>query len=470
MNIYKLYLGGMFEESETLANVNNPFNEELVGKIYLCNSKQLNEAINLAEQSLPVMRNLSSFQKQEILLFIANEVKQKISEFATMIALESAKPMRYAIAEVNRVIQTFLVAAEECKRLPNEYISLDWTPAGQGKEGFVKYFPVGIVAGISPFNFPLNLAVHKIAPAIAAGCPIVLKPASQTPISMLMLAEIIDKSNLPKGALSVLPMSREVGTELVKSDKIKLLSFTGSDEIGWKLKALAGKKKSIMELGGNAATIITKDFDFVPHLEKLVISAFAYSGQICIHAQRFYVHESVYDSFVNLIKERTLKLVNGNPLNEATDVSVVIDSKNAQRLELWINEAVEQGAQIICGGKRLVNFIEPTILTNTNKSMKVNSEEVFGPIICVEKFSEFKDAIEMVNDSRYGLQCSVFTNSIEEERIAFNTIETGSVLINEITTFRVDHMPYGGLKDSGQGREGVRYAMLDMLEPKLLIK
>jgi acyl-CoA reductase-like NAD-dependent aldehyde dehydrogenase len=329
---------------------------------------------------------------------------------------------------------------------------------------------VGLVAGIAPFNFPLNLAVHKIAPAIAAGCPIILKPASATPLSTLELAKIIHQTALPKGAVSVLPMDRKAGNQLVTDERFKLLSFTGSPVVGWEMKRNAGKKKVVLELGGNAAVIITPTADFEKAVAKSMIAGFSYSGQICIHAQRFFVHESVFNHFTNLFLTAAKKLKQGNPENEDTDVSNMIDAENAKRVETWINEAIQQGAAVLLGGKRTGNYIEPTVLTNTNKDMEVCSKEIFGPVVTIEKYSTFPEAVEMVNDSDFGLQAAVFTLSDAEITTAFDTIETGGVIINDVPTFRVDHMPYGGVKDSGLGREGVKYAIMDMMEARILVK
>jgi glyceraldehyde-3-phosphate dehydrogenase (NADP+) len=374
------------------------------------------------------------------------------------------------LAEIDRAAQTFIVAAEESKRLPKEYISLDWTPSGEGKEGFVKYFPIGLIAAIAPFNFPLNLAVHKIAPAIAAGCPIILKPASSTPLSTLELAKIIDRTALPKGAVSILPMDRKTGNQLVTDERFKLLSFTGSPAVGWEMKKNAGKKKTVLELGGNAAVIIAASAELESAVKKSLIAGFSYSGQVCIHAQRFYIHESLFEKFMTLFTSGAAKLKQGDPANEETEVSNMIDEENAKRVETWINEAVEAGAKIMLGGKRMGSFVEPAIITNTKQQMKICAEEIFGPVVTVEKFSSFASAVEQVNDSVFGLQAGVFSNDAKEIDIAFNTIDAGGVIVNDVPTFRMDHMPYGGVKDSGLGREGVKYAIMDMMEAKVLVK
>lgn len=467
---YKIYFGGVFMETSRSLKVVNPYTLQAFANTYQAGQEELEYAITKAERVKAELKRLPAFKRYEILMQIAGEINAKRDYLAGVLCQESAKPIRYSLAEIDRAAQTFIVAAEECKRLPKEYLSLDWTPAGEGKEGLVNYFPVGLIAGIAPFNFPMNLAVHKIAPAIAAGCPIILKPASATPLSTLELAKIIDKTALPKGAVSVIPMDRTAGNQLVTDERFKLLSFTGSPAVGWEMKRHAGKKKVVLELGGNAGVIITPTADLEKAVAKSIVAGFAYSGQICIHAQRFFVHESVFQSFTNLFVAAAKKLKQGNPESAETDVSNMIDEENAKRVEAWIHEAMLLGATVLLGGKRTGNFVEPTILTNTRKEMDVCNKEIFGPVVTIEKYSHFTEAVEMLNDSDFGLQAGVFTINDTEITTAFNTIETGGVIINDVPTFRVDHMPYGGVKDSGQGREGVKYAIMDMLEARILVK
>lgn len=467
---YKIYAGGEFIETANKLDVYNPFTQKIIASTFLADAQHLEAAIAKADEAKDELKNMPSYLRHEILMQIAADIKKRKEHLATVLCNESAKPMRYALAEIDRAAQTFIIAAEESKRLPKEYISLDWTPQGKNKEGIVKHFPIGLVAGIAPFNFPMNLAVHKIAPAIATGCPIILKPASSTPLSMLELAKIIDNTALPKGAVSILPMNRVAGNQLVTDERFKLLSFTGSPEVGWKMKQQAGKKKVVLELGGNAAVIVTESAAINDAIKKSVVGGFAYSGQICIHAQRFYIHEAVFEKFAADFIEETKKLKFGNPLDSSTDVSSMIDEENAIRVEQWLKEAQEQGAKILFGGKREHNFMEPTIVTNTNKQMKICSEEIFGPVVTIEKYTSFEEAVKMVNDSDFGLQAGIFTDSNTEIDYAFNMIETGGIIINDVPTFRVDHMPYGGIKNSGQGREGVKYAIMDMMEAKILVK
>lgn len=469
-NTFLIYLAGKFVESNTILEVINPYNNSVVGKTWLASKSQIEEAIEIACSNKEQLIDLPSYKRYEILMYIATELKKQREQFALLLSREAAKPLKYALAEIDRSILTFTIAAEESKRLPKEYISLDWTPAGCKKEGLVKYFPIGLVSGITPFNFPLNLAVHKIAPAIAAGCPIIIKPASATPLSCLKLAQIIHQSELPKGAFSVLPADRATGDLLVTDERIKLLSFTGSPKVGWKMKNNAGKKKVVLELGGNAGLIITPSAHINKALEKALTGAFSYAGQVCIHTQRIFVHKSLKESFINSFVEKTQKLNRGAPDDLNTDITSMIDEANAMRVELWINEAINSGAKLLCGGKRKGSFIEPTVLTNTQHTMKVRCEEVFGPVVTIDEYETFEEAVKKINEGEFGLQAGIFTNNIQEMNYAFNYIDAGGVIINDVPTLRLDHMPYGGVKNSGLGREGIKYAIMEMMEPKILVK
>ncbi len=438
MEIYQIYAGGEFVATDNKLNISNSFNGEVFAQTYLADAAVLEKAIQAAEKALPVMKCLPSYEKYSILMEIASEMKRNENHLAEVLAMEACKPMKYALAEIARTIQTIIVAAEESKRLQGEYLSIDWTAAGKSKEGWVKHFPIGLIAGIAPFNFPINLAIHKIAPAIAAGCPIILKPASSTPLSTLEFAKIVDKTTLPKGALSILPMNRQSGNQLVTDERFKLLTFTGSPEVGWKMKADAGKKKVVLELGGNAGVIVTKTADIDDAVAKCVIGGFAYSGQVCIHAQRMYVHTGIFKEFIQKFAEAVQLLKVGNPLNMQTDISAMIDENNAIRVEEWVNEAVNSGAKVICGGNRNGAYYPPTVLTDTHKEMKVCALEVFGPVVTLEPYSDFQEAVKFINDSRYGLQAGVFTNEVDEMNLAFSQLEVGGVIINDVPTFRVE--------------------------------
>lgn len=467
---YKIYVGGEFIETHQELKVYNPYDNSLVGTTFLAGTGELETAINKSKLVAHELRDMPGYKRYSILMNIADKIRSKREELSKILAREAGKPIKYALGEIDRAIQVFIVAAEESKRLPKEYLSIDWNPAGENKEGLVKYFPVGLIAGIAPFNFPLNLAVHKIAPAIASGNAIILKPARSTPLSVLELAKIIDETDLPKGALSVLPMDREAGNQLVTDSRINMLSFTGSPAVGWKMKSGAGKKKVVLELGGNAGVIVSETADLNLAVKKCVVGGFAYSGQVCIHVQRIFVHEKVFNQFIDSFIELTKNLEEGDPCDEKTDISSMIDLENAIRVEEWVNEAVANGAKILHGGKRVNTFFEPTLITGTKPDMKVCALEIFGPVVVLEKISDFNQAVQFINNSEYGLQAGVFTNTISEMNKVFNELEVGGVIINDVPTFRVDHMPYGGIKNSGFGREGIKYAIFEMLEPRLMVK
>ena len=470
MKTYKIYSGGVFKTTKNALVVRNPYNNKVIAETYLAGKDELEESIVKGLEAEKKMKELPVFAKYEILMQIANGIKIQRDHLASVLSMEAGKPLRYALGEIDRAVQTFTIAAEECKRLPKEYISLDWTAAGRGKEGLVKHFPIGLIAGIAPFNFPLNLAVHKIAPAIAAGNPIILKPARATPLSLLELSEIIDKTDLPKGAVSILPTDRETGNQLVTDERFKMLTFTGSPAVGWTMRQDAGRKKVTLELGGNAGVVVTESCDLDHAVKRCLIGGFAYSGQVCIHVQRIYVQNEIFDKFADKFAREVEKLKVGDPADAETEISVMIDENNAKRVENWIKEATEAGARLICGGTRKGTYFSPTVITNTKREMKVCNLEIFGPVVTLERFDTFDNAIDMINDSIYGLQAGVFTNNAKEINYAFENIEAGGVIINDVPTFRVDQMPYGGVKNSGVGREGVKYAIHEMMEPKLLVK
>lgn len=470
MEAYPVYCAGKFLETGKPLDVLNPYTGIPFARTWMAGKEEFETAVRSATLALPLMKALPSHLKFRILNQVADGLKKDRTAFAELISRESGKPLRLALAETDRSIQSFAVAAEESRRLPREYMSIDWTPSGEGKEGLVKYFPIGIVAGISPFNFPLNLAVHKIAPALAAGCPIILKPSSTTPLSTLRLARLIADTDLPAGAVSVLPMDRATGNTLVTDPRIQLLSFTGSPAVGWEMKRNSGNKKVLLELGGNAGVIIANGTVIKDAVKKCVTGSFSYSGQVCIHTQRIYVLNELFDAFTTEFTEQVRQLKAGDPLDLSTDIAVMIDVGNAVRVESWVNEAVAMGARILSGGTRSGSFYSPTVLTGTRAEMKVCCEEVFGPVVVIEPVESFSEALDAINNSCFGLQAGVFTDSIEEMNLAFDRLEVGGVIINDVPTFRVDHMPYGGIKNSGLGREGIRYSILEMMEPRLLVK
>jgi len=382
---------------------------------------------------------------------------------------EAGKPIRFAKGEVDRAILTFTIAAEEAKRISGEVIPLDLNKASEGRFGITRRFPIGPIIGISPFNFPLNLVAHKVAPAIASGNTITIKPSSQTPLIALKLAEVLENAGTIPGQVNVVPTSSDIAQKLALHKNFKLLSLTGSDVVGWNLRSLIKYKRTILELGGNAAVIIDKDTDIEKAVERNIIGAFAYSGQVCISVQRIYVHENIYDEFLKTFIRKMEKIGFGNPENPETIVGPLINEEAAIRVENWVNEAEEQGAEILVGGKRNGTLFEPTLIVNTKKDMKVYCEEAFAPLVIIEPYSHFKEAVNMVNESKFGLQAGVFSNNYENIFYAFQTMEVGGVIANDYPTYRIDNMPYGGVKNSGFGREGLKYAIEEMTEIKLLV-
>jgi aldehyde dehydrogenase (NAD+) len=387
------------------------------------------------------------------------------------LCIEAGKPIRDARGEVTRLIDTFRIAAGEAVRIGGDVIEMAITPRTRGYRGFVKRVPIGPCSFISPFNFPLNLVAHKVAPAIAAGCPWVLKPASRTPIGALIIGEVLAETDLPKGAFSILPAHRDGADLFTTDDRFKLLSFTGSPSVGWDLKARAGRKKVVLELGGNAACIVDSDqcdrLDFV--VERMIFGAFYQSGQSCIGVQRILVQEDFYDRFRDAFIAATKKLIAGDPKDEKTFVGPMIDEKEAKRLDDWVQEAVKSGARLLCGGKRDKAMLEATVLENVDPAQKISCMEAFGPVAILQKYKKFDDAIRVVNDSTFGLQAGVFTYDVRKAMQAWDDLEVGGVVIGDIPSFRVDNMPYGGVKDSGLGREGIRYAIEDMTEIRLMV-
>lgn len=470
MKTYPIYSAGKFIETSSILEVENPYTGEIFAQTFLADENILEESILAALSVKEQMKTMPSYRKYDILRYVSDELMKNQKYLAEILAQESGKPMRYATGEIVRSAQTLLIAAEEAKRLPKEYFSLDWTPAGKGKEALVKHFPLGLIGAIAPFNFPLNLAMHKVAPAIASGNTVILKPARSTPLSVLEFAKIIDQTDLPKGALSVLPTDRKTGNLIVSDSRFDMLSFTGSPEVGWEMKRNAGRKKIALELGGNAGVIVSDKADINLAVQKCIVGAYAYSGQVCIHVQRIYVQQNIFDEFASKFIEGTKKLIKGNPMDNSTEVSVMIDKENALRVESWVNDAVNEGARVLFGGKRQGNYYEPTIITDTKPAMNVCALEIFGPVVTLEKFQNFEDAVSQINNSQYGLQAGVFSDSTKEINFAFENIEVGGVISNDIPTFRVDNMPYGGVKNSGFGREGVKYTIHEMTEARLLVK
>ena len=467
---HPIYLAGRWVESPDVLEVADPARPgKLAGATYNATPEQYEEAVRAAEAAFELTRKLPAYERGQILRDISAGIKSRREELARLIALEAGKPIRDALVEVDRASVVFRLGAEEAERIGGELIPLDIMASSKGRTGIIRRFPIGPIAGISPFNFPLNLAAHKVAPAIASGNPIVLKPPSKDPLTMLAIAEIIDHAGLPDGAVSILPMTRALGDRMVEDDRFKLLTFTGSPSVGWRMKARAGKKKVVLELGGNAGVIVDKSADLDWAVKRILVGAFAYAGQVCISVQRMYVHEDVWDDFMGRFVEAAGKLQVGDPLDPKTDLGPMVDDAAASRTQRWVDEAVAAGAKVLLGGKADSTYFPPTVLTDAPVACQVCSNEAFAPLVVAFPFSDFGAAVRSVNDSAFGLQCGVFTNDLANAWHGFEELVVGGVIVNDIPTYRIDHMPYGGVKDSGLGREGLRYAIEDMTEPRILV-
>jgi glyceraldehyde-3-phosphate dehydrogenase (NADP+) len=467
---HPIFLAGRWVESPDPLVVANPADPATpAGSTFTATEAQYEEAVEAAVAAFEVTRHLPAYERGRILREISAGIKGRREELGRLIALEAGKPIRDALVEVDRASLTFRLGAEEAERMTGELIPLDLMPASKDRVGITRRFPIGPIAGISPFNFPLNLAAHKVAPAIASGNPIVLKPPSKDPLVMLAVAEIIEAAGVPAGAVSILPMTRELGDRMVADERFKLLTFTGSPSVGWRMKERAGKKKVVLELGGNAGVIIDKTADLDWAVKRNLVGAFAYAGQVCISVQRAFVHEDVWDTFIPRLVDGAKALKVGDPLDPTTDIGPMVDEHAASRTQRWIDEAVALGGKVLTGGKADGTFFPPTILTDVPRTAAVCSNEAFAPLVVASKFRELDEAIAMVNDSMFGLQTGVFTNDLTGAWRAFGELEVGGVIVNDVPTYRTDHMPYGGVKDSGLGREGLRWAIEDMTEIRIMV-
>jgi acyl-CoA reductase-like NAD-dependent aldehyde dehydrogenase len=466
---YPYYLANEPRQPNTDLEVLNKYNGEPATKVALADPAAIDEAIARAVEAAEPMRKLPSYKRAEILHYCVKRFEERFDELAYSLCIEAGKPIRDARGEVTRLIDTFRISAEEAVRFGGEYMPLDISPRADGYEAITRRVPIGPCSFISPFNFPLNLAAHKIAPAIAVGCPFVLKPASWTPIGALIIGETLAETEPPRGAFSILPVHREAADLFSTDERLKLLSFTGSPEAGWALKAKAGKKQVILELGGNAGCIVDQGADLDFAADRITFGAFYQSGQSCISVQRVFVHESLYDKFLPMLAERAAALKAGDPTDETTSLGPLISETDALRVEEWVGEAVGHGAKLLCGGSRDGVFYDATWLENVDPKDRVSCQEVFGPVAAIKPFSDFKQAVAEVNDSKYGLQAGIFTKNMDHAFYAWNELEVGGVVINDIPSMRVDSMPYGGVKESGLGREGVRYAMEHLTEIRLLV-
>ena len=467
---HKIFLAGRWVESPDVLEIVNPADPSTpAGWTYTATDAQYEEAVVAAVAAFEITRTLPAFERGRILREISAGIRARREELGRLIALESGKPIRDALVEVDRATLTFRLGAEEAERMTGELIPLDLMPAAKDRVGITRRFPIGPIAAISPFNFPLNLAAHKLSPAIASGNPIVLKPPSKDPLTMLAVAEIIEAAGVPAGSVSILPMTRELGDRMVADPRFKLLTFTGSPSVGWRMKERAGKKKVVLELGGNAGVIVDKSADLDWAIKRCLVGAFAYAGQVCISVQRAFIHEDIWDEFMRRFVEGARALKVGDPLDPTTDLGPMVDANAASRTERWVDEAVALGGKVLLGGKADGTFFPPTVLTDVPPTAQVCSNEAFAPLVVAFPFRDFDDAIAGVNDSMFGLQTGVFTNDLAGAWRAFSELEVGGVIVNDVPTFRIDNMPYGGVKDSGLGREGLRYAIEDMTEIRIMV-
>ncbi|MFN8520331.1 MAG: aldehyde dehydrogenase family protein [Chloroflexota bacterium] len=467
---HPIYLAGQWVTSPDVLVVDDPAHPERpAGATYTATSEQYELAAQGAVAGFERMRRLSSLERSRALHHIEGGLRARREEIARIITSESGKPIKDALGEVDRAILTFKLGAEEAERITGETIPLDLNPASKGRIGITRRFPVGPVAAISPFNFPLNLAAHKVAPAIAAGCSIVLKPPSRDPLTMLAVAEIIDEAGLPEGAVSILPMDRQLGDRLVEDDRFKLLTFTGSPSVGWRMKERAGRKRVVLELGGNAGAIVDASADLDWAVQRCLMGAFSYAGQVCISVQRLFVHESVWDAFMERFVAGAQAIAVGDPMDPETRLGPMVDLEAAQRIGQWVDQAVAAGARALTGGRGEGQAFPATVLVDVPPDAAVCTQEAFAPIVVVAPFSDFDAVLAQVNDSQFGLQAGVFTNDLGHAWRAFEELEVGGVILNDVPTYRIDHMPYGGVKDSGLGREGLRWSIEDMTEVRILV-
>jgi len=466
---YKFLIDGQWLTSSEKHEIKSPYNGEVIGTTYRPAADDVENAIQASVRAFEITKKMPPYQRSEILSNIVRILQDKKEKMAQTIAAEAGKPIKAARIEAERSILTFTIAAEEAKRMHGEIIPLDIHPYGKDRICNVSRFPIGPIAGISPFNFPLNLVVHKVAPCIASGNTMILKPASQTPLSALKLGAISMEAGLPAGALNILPCSAQMAEPLITDIRIKKLTFTGSPIVGWGLKKRCGRKRITLELGGNAGVIVHKDANLDYATDRIIMGGFAYAGQTCISVQRILVHNDIFEKFKDAFIKKVEALKTGDPLDENTDVGPMISEKDAERAETWVQEAENSGAKILTGGQRNKAILTPTVITNVKPDMKVSCQEVFAPVVTLVRYSDFHTAVKEVNDSEFGLQAGIFCKDLDLIYSAYNGLDVGGLVIGDVPTFRIDHMPYGGVKSSGLGREGIRYAIEEMTALKALI-
>lgn len=468
---YPVYLAGDWTTSDDPLTASNPYNDDPIGDTYFLGADAVERAIAAADHAREPMRRLPTHARARILRHVAQRMAQDKEDLVRLIALEAGKPLKAARAEVDRAMLTFQTAADEAGRIQGESFPMDWDEAGEGRFGIVKRVPVGSILAITPFNFPLNLVAHKLAPAIAAGNPIVVKPSERTPLSALALARLLDETELPAGALSVINVRPDLYDALITDERFRMMTFTGSADVGWTLKRQTAAPHVALELGGNAGVVVDADADVEHAAARIAAGGFSYAGQSCISVQRVYVHEDQMEVLRNRLVERAGDLTLGDPLNDDTDLGPMITPDAATRTHEWIQEAVDAGADVLIGGELIQDGrgVQPTVMANVDPSANVCREEVFAPLVILIPFSDFEDAVAQLDDSVYGLQAGVFTNQLEHAMYAFDHLEVGGVLVNDVPTWRIDPMPYGGVKNSGVGREGPKYAVEAMTERRLMV-
>jgi acyl-CoA reductase-like NAD-dependent aldehyde dehydrogenase len=469
LEVYPLISGSGIVDTGSYFQVRTPFNGEVAGKVAIANRDLIEDSIQKASEALPILAEMPLYWREEILNFVANLLEEKKEFFAKLMTSETGKVLKESRGEVSRAVLTLRISAEEAKRIKGEIIPLDWAKSGENRQAIINRVPKGVVGAITPFNYPLNLVAHKFGPAIASGCPIILKPSSSAPITALELGKLFLKAGLPAGAISVLPSKPEKAEIIAKSDDVAHLTFTGSDVVGWYLKDICGKKSISLELGGNAPCIVCSDADIEYASRRITIGSFHNAGQSCISTQRVYVDENIFQDLLEKIVCLTEELVIGDPMDENTDIGPMITEASAIATEEILQRAVDDGAEVLTGGERNIAFISPAVVINTTPDMEINRTEIFAPVVTITKFSNFDNALALANDTRYGLQASIFTNDIAKINKAYKILEFGGVVVNDVPTYRVDHMPYGGIKDSGMGKEGPRYAIEEMTELKLMV-
>jgi acyl-CoA reductase-like NAD-dependent aldehyde dehydrogenase len=462
-------VGGEWRTSDRIVEIRFPYNQEVIAQVYQASESDLEDAIAAAVRGFEITRKLPSYARSRMLYSLLDQMEKRTGEIVDTLVLEGGKTRGVAAGETARAKETVRMAAEEAKRISGETIPLDWTEAGKNRQGFVRHLPLGPVVGIAPFNYPLNLACHKLAPAIAAGNSFILKPASATPLSGLLLAEMTLDAGFPPEALSCVVCPGQLAEKLVIDERIKYFTFTGSSAVGWHLKNVAGRKRVGLELGGNAAAIVHEDANIDYAVGRIAVGGFTNAGQNCISVQRVFIHRPIYNETLEKLLDRISGLKVGDPRDPGTEVGPMIDQGAAEGALNVVQEAIAQGAEAVLGGTCEGTMFQPTVLVNTAPTMRVNREEIFAPVITVTPYDDFDEAIRLANDTDYGLQSGVFTQNVNRIMRAFDLIEVGGLQINDVSTFRVDQMPYGGVKGSGVGREGPRYVIEEMTEMKLMV-